>query len=475
MRVPVLFLFLTNVHVFAQPPICVNRDASPSNQMFINQFANAPDGSFIAEWKKTQTTEAEVCTDCIQNSQSVLLKLKPIPLETTQLTDQDIAQEETEPELEIRRTIFGRNYYVKDGKRVYLSQQEAFEIKDRQRQKRLNNRLQQEIAESTQREINKRMREQRERKAKEIEDHNSRAIQLSINESAEYDTNIINPACVERTLNKLRPSGTKRFCNDDRGSGTPMSSIPCITKEITEYLAWSMTKAFECINNPSEPLDANLFFKKINRESNFNFWIENKNTGRGLGQMTFPGMQEVMGGDYDLLNRRHYKHAGRNMLEQILKSNPACKRYHSIANPDLPASESMYPRPYNYNKCAQLSMDEGIQRNLLASIALYRFYRDEQKIYSSHKVLQDLGIPTTNPDYVQMKNLLALLSYSSTSPQGARRIALSLAGQMNPSMTYEQFRVIIKRHPRARYLRDIDNSFEGIKKTGEVLTCTGLQ
>lgn len=471
MQIPALLLLLLTTHLFAQTPVCVNRDASPNNKLFIDQFTNAPEGSFIGQWRKeTQKSEADVCTDCIKPLHAEKIKIEPIPIEAIK----SVETEEPTAELEIKRTFFGRYYYLdKDGTKVYISKEEAFQIKETQRYERMNSRLQQEIAETTRRTIAQRLKVKSKQKTEELEEKTESLAKQALEQNLEIESHKINPLCVERTLNKLRPSGTKRFCADDKGSGTVMTSHPCITEEITNYLAWSMTKAFECLNDPEEPLDANLFFKKINRESNFNFWVENNNTGRGLGQMTFVGMQEVMGNDYDLINRRHYKHAGRNMLENILKSNPACKKYHSIANPDLPSNTSMYPRPYNSNKCSQLSLDEGIQRNLLASIALYRFYRDEQNVYSSDKVLQDLKIPKTNPDFVQMKNLLALLSYSSTSPQGARRIALSLAGRIKPSVTYEQFKVMIKKHPRARYLRDIDSSFENIKNKGEVLICSG--
>lgn len=488
----VLFLPLTFT-VYAKAngaPVCINRDASPNELIFVNEMNKPTPGGFIDEWKKEQAlqnTSAQICTDCLTPEEPKVLTPAASSLDVKAIASaaESGSESKTEFHSKVQKSFWGGHYYLdENGKKIKLSKQEAMEMRLRES----TDKMQMEIDASTRKIIKDRrlksIQERHQDIQKNIQTERKEFVQTRMNKQI-MKKNDISQMCIQRTLEKLRPAANKRLCKNDSGSAPASRNVPCITEDIANYMTWSMNKAFDCINDMDDPLDSKLFFKKINHESNYNFWVESNN-GRGLGQMTFVGMQEVMGSGYNSNSKSHYKYDGRNMLERIMKNNKTnCQRYYKIANPDLPNNESMYKRPYNANKCAQMSLDAGIQTNLLASIALYKFYRDEQPTYSSENVMQNLKIPKTNPDYSRMKNLLALMSYSAINPQGARSIAESRKYLMKPNMTYEQFEEIIKGrynpntkrwtggHPRASYLRAIDDTFRNIQSPGEDLQCTG--
>src|SRR5690606_38896127 len=67
----------------------------------------------------------------------------------------------------------------------------------------------------------------------------------------------------------------------------------CITEDMVDYVHWAINKGIDCINSiAQDPVDADLTFKKILRESKFGFYISNDN-GKGLGQLTSIAMVEM--------------------------------------------------------------------------------------------------------------------------------------------------------------------------------------
>lgn len=461
---------------------CINANGNPSSRFFVDQFENAPEGSFIDMFKKSKPPAvlASTCDNCDSIEPSTNISVSPLPLGEISIDVTSPSEPQNTFQIKIEKSFWG-NYFYRDenGKKVSLKRQEAFDLMTRLKMERMREDLNQKITGRTQDIMAERMQKRSAALTEKMSEDFKERQEQTLAESYIPSMPTVNPQCVERSLNKLSPGkgGSKRGCEGDRGNGIAIKSTPCITSEISEYIAWSINRAFECVNDAQDPLDANLFFKKLNLESNFNFWLENRNTGKGIGQLTFNGVQEVMGYHYDKERRGDFKHDGRVMLERIMNSNPKCDMYKTIANPNLSSSKSMYPRPFDHNHCGLVSMNNGLQRSLLASIALYKFYRDEQKVYSSDKVLKDLGIPRSNKDYVDMKNLLAMMSYSRIGSQEARKIAMDMRTRITPNMTLEQFRAVLDRGMRNKgitnYLNALDNKFNMIKNDGETLRCTG--
>jgi hypothetical protein len=228
----------------------------------------------------------------------------------------------------------------------------------------------------------------------------------------------IKKECVSASLQRF-PGNKSYACIDGKlipagyvSGGNP----PCVTQEMSDYMAFSVNRAINCMSDISK-VDPKSILNKFNTETGFNPSLSSVN-GKGLGQLTTPAINEMTwpeskGG------------RGRFVLEAIKNSsNPECNSFKSVAENDL-KQEAVKLR----ESCDWLGFGDGLTRNLIYSIGYYVTLREKyiipmlkrrgaNHLASNEKVINELSsIAYGREGLNRVKVLLGLHRVNSKTPE----------------------------------------------------------
>lgn len=260
----------------------------------------------------------------------------------------------------------------------------------------------------------------------------------------------ISKQCIDSSIRFKKAHTDEVMCNDS-GSSAGATNNLCVTPRMADYTQWSLNKALDCLGG-SDPIDPQVLFRKLNNESTFRFF-HSYNGGQGLMQTITCAQDEVFGlspspycGASNVVTQ--YRSMARKELAQAMNSNPKkCQQYSSIINFEqearydrlaerargnndpkkdaaLAAARESYPkfnqRLFNVGQssdCDFVSIQDGIQRNIISGMGLYLNYRN----LADNDLAELLGKNIKNhPQFKKIRDLTALVYYGPTGPGGAK-------------------------------------------------------
>jgi hypothetical protein len=240
-------------------------------------------------------------------------------------------------------------------------------------------------------------------------------------------------------------SGTKSYaCIDEKLVPAGLVSgqkAPCVTQEMSEFIAFSVNKAIDCMSDISK-IDPKSILNKFNTETGFNPSLSSIG-GKGLGQLTSPAVAEM-----SLTERNGGR--GRFVLESIKNSNnKSCKSFKSVAENDLYQTSVKLSQ-----SCDWLGFGAGLTRNLIYSIGYYVTLREKYIIpMLKRRKAQQL---------VRNENVINELSSIAYGREGLNRVKVILdINRVNSKTPAEHFDETIR--SSSKYLDEIK------KKMNELL------
>ena len=311
--------------------------------------------------------------------------------------------------------------------------------------------------------------------------------------------------CVQKSIEIKKAHTDELMCNDSKSSNGVTKNI-CVTKRMADYTQWALNNALECLSSPTDPIDPQVLFKKLNNESTFRFFHA-YNGGQGLMQTITCAQDEVMGmspspycGARNV--QTQFRSQARKDLARVMDANASkCGDYSSIFNfkqeakydrlaetarginqrgnltgrdyrllGELADLKSEYPDYNNRlfdasqeHSCDFVSLQSGIHRNILSGLGLFLNYRS----IADNDLQEFFGAGVKNhPQYKKIRDLAALVYYGPTGPSGAKadlgklapsiKAAFPNLNKMKPSDFENKLR------ERFTYIRAIHRSEESI-------------
>lgn len=258
--------------------------------------------------------------------------------------------------------------------------------------------------------------------------------------------------CIATAVSNVRNVPARRlYCENERSVPARQAQVPCVTDTYVDFVHWSINKAIQCLSPAHEPLDPQMIFEKIHNESKFGTFIGNSN-GIGMMQLTTLATKEMFPGG------RGHAH-----LQKVMSENEnACKEMKILTERPLDLDANK-----NARICQIMKPGSGAARNMLYGVGLYLYYRDGMR-GSVHERLSKLGL-SKNPEFAQMKNFMALISFSHWGPKTTDRAIDKLAPKIKSNMKFKDFESLVRSHfsdlakktGRIDYLAKIDRRMLG--------------
>lgn len=297
-------------------------------------------------------------------------------------------------------------------------------------------------------------------------------------------------SCIESSIQNKQAYNTEIMCDDSgRNKGTTQNL--CVTKEMANYTQWALNNALNCLSSPSDPIDPQGLYRKLNNESIFkNFYAYEG--GQGIMQTIGFAQNEILG----LANngRSSIRSEGRKHLASIMNKNKAnCAEYSSIidfekearideltrtkSNPkELNRLKAQYPqhnqRLFNQglsNSCQFISLQDGIHRNIINGLGLNIYYRKIAQDDLTNQFLRGTNI-TKNPQFKKIRDALTMVYYGPSGPYGGKnlveaRVIPEVKARFRDlsKMPAEEFEKILAKH--VGYIKAIQRS-EGAVNSG---------
>lgn len=230
---------------------------------------------------------------------------------------------------------------------------------------------------------------------------------------SEQTQKYIKRECVEKLVAGLSIAEDERqICDSDTGGQKTLERMPCLDQSYVDYVHWAANQAIRCLGSSSGGIDARIVLGKIASESRFATFVRS-GRGVGLGQLTSVGLEEVSEGG------RGFAYMVNLMKNDDGSFKDECKVFEPII-----AAEPKGPVKGAKRICQLVGLGGGVARSFLKSIGLFVYYRDNPKA-SITQGLIDAGLGE-HPDFIRMRDYLALIAYGPDGAAGAMQIVREL-------------------------------------------------
>jgi hypothetical protein len=248
-------------------------------------------------------------------------------------------------------------------------------------------------------------------------------------------------------------------CRSDKPSSgkdqRALSSEPCVTEAYVDYVHWTVNRVFKCLQSQKHPLDPQVFFKKVNRESTFRAFID-EDVGKGLMQMTTAAMKEMTEPDPG------YQY----LMDLIHARKEACAGLEPIAKAPLQLEGGKKSKVSSKaTACQTVSIGDGVARNLLRGVGLFLYYRDGRTGSTSSLLKQFKD----HPDFNRMRDYLALVAFNG-GPGVQRAVFDKISKKIGKKTSFAKFKQLVD--DQSAYTKAMDESADPLFETGVVPDCT---
>lgn len=211
-------------------------------------------------------------------------------------------------------------------------------------------------------------------------------------------------------------------CDREKGSAPSRktSDVPCITREMAEYVSWILDQAVTCLSPEDDQIDRRTIVRKLNNEAQFLFMVDSPN-GTGMQQLV-PGAIKEM-----LAPERGYGGIIQPVADLLKEPNPknpakkkACTAFKDVIDrtPSRPIKGGA-----SIGTCELVHPGIGVARSALLGIGNFAHvsytYKVAGRNISADALTRKAGFnPASDSNARALRDYIALSYYSAAGPRG---------------------------------------------------------